>query len=235
MKQLSTGEAAAVVAAGVGVGGLIKEADHPDQQEQEHQQEQGHQQEQNQQQQEQEQQEQEQQNQEQEQGQMQHTPLSVITTVLHEEEKNYSSSSPSSTTSTATSTPTPTSSSASISTSFLFPSVEASVSPLNESQEKSMHLSTAVTSSPTGQQLSPTPTINLSNNNSNAPKKRGSTHKVKSSRRASFQLSNTVNNLAKESGVDHLIGIVDGGEKKKGMRDQINDLKEEIEKKGGNT
>lgn len=58
---------------------------------------------------------------------------------------------------------------------------------------------------------------------------------MKSSRRASFQLSNTVNNLAKESGVDHLIGIVDGGEKKKGMRDQINDLKEEIEKKGGNT
>lgn len=57
--------------------------------------------------------------------------------------------------------------------------------------------------------------------------------KVKSSRRASFQLSNTVNNLAKESGVEHLIGIVNqDGDKKTGMRDQINDLKDEIERRG---
>jgi hypothetical protein len=72
-------------------------------------------------------------------------------------------------------------------------------------------------------------------NESNSTLKRGSALKVKSSRRASFQLSNTVKNIAKQSGVDHLIGIVsdeDGGERKKGMREQINDLKDEIEKKG---
>lgn len=87
--------------------------------------------------------------------------------------------------------------------------------------------------SPSGQ-ISPTAVVRPGGSTSLA-KKRGSTHKVKSSRRASFQLSNTVNNLAKESGVDHLIGIVNqdkSGEKKKGMREQINDLKEEIEKKG---
>jgi hypothetical protein len=58
--------------------------------------------------------------------------------------------------------------------------------------------------------------------------------KIKSSRRASYQLFNTVNNLAKASGVDHLIGIVndDGGGKKRGMREQIIELKDEIERKG---
>ena len=62
---------------------------------------------------------------------------------------------------------------------------------------------------------------------------KGSTIKVKSSRRASFQLSNTVKNLARESGVGHLLGSVnESGEKKVGMRDQINQLKEEIEMKG---
>ena len=62
-----------------------------------------------------------------------------------------------------------------------------------------------------------------------------STVKIKSSRRASFQLANTVNNLAKESGVDHLIGIVnESGEKKVGMKDQIKMLKDEIDRRGAN-
>jgi hypothetical protein len=57
--------------------------------------------------------------------------------------------------------------------------------------------------------------------------------KVKSSRRASFQLSNTINSQAKASGVDHLINVAnDTGITKKGMRDLINELKDEIEAKG---
>lgn len=67
-----------------------------------------------------------------------------------------------------------------------------------------------------------------------APDSKKSLHKVKSSRRASFQLSNTVNNLAKESGVEHLIGIVNEGGRgdNNRMGDQIKDLKDEIERKG---
>ena len=99
--------------------------------------------------------------------------------------------------------------------------------------ENTLSVSTDSNDSSSQPQLSPVSTVSPVASKTSGTEKRKSTIKVKSSRRASFQLSNTVNNLAKESGVDHLIGLVnESSEKKVGMREQIEQLKAEIESRG---